>query len=324
MSAAGDAVTGSENRTSVVLGAGPVGRSVAEVLRGRGESVRIATRSRRADAPDGVEVVAADVSQRESAVHACAGASVVYACVGLDYTGWAERWPPLMDAMLAGAEAAGARFVFMDNLYMYGPVDAPMREDMPLTSYGQKPAIRSQLTRMWQQAHEAGRVQVASVRASDFYGPAVTKAALGERVFGRIVQGKPAQTVGDPDQPHSFAYIGDVVRALVTVADADDDAFGQAWNVPNAPDGTMREAVTMFGDAVGKEAKLQVAPRLLFAGMALFDPNLRELKEMLYQWQRPFRVDSSKFEARFWNDPTSLEDGIAATAQWYARSAPSG
>jgi nucleoside-diphosphate-sugar epimerase len=227
----------------------------------------------------------------------------------------------MMEAMLAGAEAAGARFVFMDNLYMYGPVGEPMREDMPLTDYGKKPATRARMTRMWQEAHGAGRVKAASVRAADFYGPGVTNSALGELVFGRLVQGKAAQVVGDPDQPHSFAYIDDVARALVSVGEAEDDAFGQAWNVPNAPDRTMREVVTMFAAKVGKEPKLQVAPGLVLTAMGLFNANLRELKEMLYQWQRPFRVDASKFEGRFWSDPTPFEDGIAATAAWYDQRA---
>jgi nucleoside-diphosphate-sugar epimerase len=309
------------NRMSVVLGAGPVGRALTERLRSRDETVRVVTRSERADVGEGVEVVAADVSRTDDAVAASSGADVVYACVGLDYTNWPERWPPMMEAMLAGAEAAGARFVFMDNLYMYGPVDEPMREDMPLTGYGKKPATRARMTRMWQEAHDAGRVRAASVRASDFYGPGVTNSALGETVFGRLVRGKAAQVVGDPDQPHSFAYLDDVVRALVTIGGADDDAFGQAWNVPHAPDTTMRDVVTMFAAAVGREPRLQVAPGIVLWGMGLFDPNLRELREMLYQWQRPFRVDASKFEQRFWRDPTPFEDGIAAAADWYVRRA---
>ena len=36
--------------------------------------------------------------------------------------------------------------------------------------------------------------------------------------------------------------------------------------------------------------------------------------QMLYQWERPFRVDHSKFAASFWSDPTPFEEGIAATA----------
>ena len=88
---------------------------------------------------------------------------------------------------------------------------------------------------MWQHAHAQGRVEVAAVRASDFYGPGVENAALGDISFGRLARGASARVVGDPDQPHSFTYVPDVARALVSVAEA-DDAMGQAWNVPNAPD----------------------------------------------------------------------------------------
>lgn len=306
--------------SSVVIGAGPVGRTLVERLRAQGRQVRIATRSGAAAVPDDVEVVQADVSRRADAERACEGARVVYGCVGFDYSDWPRLWPPIMEGMLAGAEAAGARFVFMDNLYMYGPVEEPMREQMPLTDYGRKPATRAGLTRMWQQAHESGRLQAASVRASDFYGPGVTNSMLGEVSFGRIARGKAAQVVGDPDQPHSFSYVPDVARALATVGEAGSDAMGQAWNVPNAPDRTTREVLAMFAAELGREPKIQTAPGLLLSLVGIFNSNARELKEMLYQWERPFQVDHSKFAARFWDDPTPLEEGIAATAAWWERA----
>jgi nucleoside-diphosphate-sugar epimerase len=271
------------------------------------------TRSGRASVDPGVEVIAADIADPEAAARACAGAAVIYGCVGLDYAGWPEKWPPMMAGMIAGAESAGASFVFMDNCYMYGPVDEPMREDMPLTTYGRKPATRARITRMWQEAHATGRVPVASVRASDFYGPGVANSALGDRSLGRIAAGKSAQIVGDPDQPHSVTFVPDIARALMTVADA-PDSFGEAWNVPNAPDRTIRELLGLFATQVGQPLKVQVMPKVLMTALGLFDVNVRELKEMLYQWERPFIVDSSKFAHRFWDDATSFDDGIAATA----------
>ncbi len=307
----------SEGRQSVVLGAGPVGRALVARLRERGDIVRVATRSGEADVPEGVEVVHADIASSEEATVACAGADTVFSCVGLGYPNWPQRWPPMMKGMLAGAGAAEARFVFMDNVYMYGPVDVPMTEDLPLTSYGRKPATRAAITRMWQEAHDAGRVQATAVRASDFYGPGVTVAALGATSFGRLTKGKAAQVVGDVDQPHSFTYVPDVVRALITLAEADDEAMGQAWHVPNAPDRTVRELLTMYANHVDQPARVQRMPTFLVTALGLVNSEVRELKEMLYQWQRPFRVDHSKFAARFWDDPTPFEEGIPATADTY-------
>ena len=303
---------------SVILGAGPVGRAVAARLAADGRPVRVVTRSGRADAQSGVEVAAADVTDPAATAIACNGAAVVYGCVGPPgYTDWPTLWPPMMAGMLGGAESAGAPLIFMDNLYMYGPVDAPRTEDMALTAYGSKPATRATITRMWQEAHNAGRVEVAAVRASDFYGPGVTMAALGDHSFGRLSHGKAARVFGDPDQPHAFTYVPDVARALVTVADAGDDALGQAWHVPNAPDQTVRELLAAFADHLGVEGKIQAPPRWAMALIGLVNPQVREVKEMLYQWDRPFLVDHAKFAARFWDNPTPFEDGIAATADWY-------
>ena len=41
------------------------------------------------------------------------------------------------------------------------------------------------------------------------------------------------------------------------------------------------------------------------------------MKEMLYQWTMPYRVDHTKFASAFWSDPTPFEEGIKATVQWY-------
>ncbi|MCP3913426.1 MAG: NAD-dependent epimerase/dehydratase family protein [Actinomycetia bacterium] len=301
---------------AVVLGAGPVGRALVDRLVAEGIETRVVTRSGQASVPPGVELVAADISDSGQAIKACADASIVYSCVGLSYQGWPERWPPMMAGMLDGAAAAGARFVFMDNCYMYGPVTVPMTEDLPLSDYGNKPAARSEITRMWQQAHEAGRVEAVSVRASDFYGPGVSNAALGDLSVGRLAKGKSAQVVGDPDQPHSFAYVPDIARALVSVGEA-DDAMGQAWNVPNAPDKTVRQVLELFADALDQPLKIQAMPKLLMSALGLFNADLRELKEMLYQWERPFHVDASKFATRFWADATPWEQAVAETAPSY-------
>jgi len=305
-----------DERVHVVIGAGPTGRGVVERLMSKEHRVRVVTRSGRADVPDGVETIAADVSDGEAARKACDAASVVYGCLGLpNYRGWKEAWPPMMQGMLAAA--AGKRFVFMDNLYMYGPVDGPVHEALPLTSYGTKPAIRAQITRMWQEAHEAGHVKAAAVRASDFYGPGVRVAMLGDFVTLPAIHGKAAQVLGNPNMRHTFAYVPDVARAIVDIGEADDDVYGQAWHVPSAPARPVREVVEMIFQEAGHPAKITAAPPWLIGILGLFDPTMREVKEMLYQWTQHFEADHSEFAKRFWSDFTPLEQGIPATVKWY-------
>jgi hypothetical protein len=37
-----------------------------------------------------------------------------------------------MNGIIGGAAAAGPRLIYGDNLYMYGPVGCPIREDLPI------------------------------------------------------------------------------------------------------------------------------------------------------------------------------------------------
>jgi len=305
------------DRLHVILGAGPVGLTLAHVLAEEGRSVRLVTRQSRPELPDGVAHVNATLEQPDSAIEACRGASVVLCCVGLDYTSWPERWPPLFQSILRGAEAAQARFVFMDNLYMYGPQTEPLREDMPLTDFGRKPRVRAELTRTWLEAHAAGRVQAVALRAPDFYGPHVRISMLGELVAGRAAVGKPALVLGDIDQPHAFGYVPDIARALVTLADAEDVDYGQPWHAPNAPPLSIREAAQTFFRHAGHPTKLNVMPDFVRRMLGTFNANLRELGEMRFQWDRPYRVDHAKWAARFGATFTPFDQGAKTTIDWW-------
>jgi nucleoside-diphosphate-sugar epimerase len=302
----------------VVIGAGPSGTGVTERLRARGNRVRVVTRSGQAAVAHGTEIVAADITDLDAAKAACAGAHVIFGCLGLpSYRGWTEAWPAMMSGMLAAAKAAAARLVFMDNLYMYGPVDGPLHEDLPLTAHGKKPAVRSRITRMWQTAHASGDVRAVAVRASDFFGPGVRNAILGDHVTKRAVEGKTANLLGDPAMAHTFTYVPDLVRALVDIGDADDDVYGQAWHVPSPPARPVCEVVELVYREAGHRPKMRSAPGWMLGLLGVFDPNMREIRELLFQWTRPYEVDHSKFAERFWADYTPLEDGVRATVRWF-------
>jgi nucleoside-diphosphate-sugar epimerase len=220
----------------------------------------------------------------------------------------------------------GARLVFFDNLYMYGPQTTPLSETTPLQPVGVKPATRVAITRIWQAASAAGRLKVAALRAPDFYGPGVFTAHLGDTAFGALARGGRATMVGSPDTPHDFAYVPDCGRAVISLLDAPDDAFGQAWHVPCAPTRTPRQIIALGAAALGVAPRVVGLPPALLRPLGLFVPALGELAEMRFQWDRPYRVDSSRFAARFWSDATPFEIGAPATALWFRNRAltPSG
>ncbi len=301
---------------TVVLGFGATGRATTQALLARGSAVRVAQRSRPADLPPGVEFRACDVLDAAAVAQAIAGASQVVVAIGLPYDGrvWRRVWPQAMTNLVEACAATGARMVFIDSLYMLGPQREPLREDMPLSDFGVKPAVRSQITRLWTAAAAAGRVRVAALRAPDFYGPNVTVSHLGSTAFGALAQGKPALLIAPPDTPHDFAYVPDIARAAVTLLDASDDAFGQAWNMPCAPTRTPRDILRLGAEALGVKLKVRTVPLGLLPLFGFVVPFMREVAEMRFTFDRPYQVDATKFAARFWSDVTLFEVGAAATA----------
>jgi nucleoside-diphosphate-sugar epimerase len=49
----------------------------------------------------------------------------------------------------------------------------------------------------------------------------------------------------------------------------------------------------------------------------LFIPGARETVEMMYEFEKPFVVDSSQFERTFGVKATPIAEAIKATVAWY-------
>ena len=148
----------------VVFGAtGAIGGAVVTELVHAGRDVRAVSRG--GQAPDGAVGVAADASDPAQAARAAAGAAVVYHCASPPYTRWPELFPALTGSILGAAESSGAKLVFADNLYAYGPVDVPLREGMPAVARGRKGRTRVEMAAQLLAAHREGRARVVIGRA---------------------------------------------------------------------------------------------------------------------------------------------------------------
>jgi nucleoside-diphosphate-sugar epimerase len=302
----------------VVLGAaGGTGSAVLRELAGRGLRVRAVTRGGTADAPEGVEQLAADVGTNDGARRACAGAAVVYHCAQPAYTKWAELFPPMTEAIIDGASTAGAKLVFADNLYVYGPTEGPMTDETPQRARGKKGRTRIEMAAAILGAHDDGRLRCTIGRSSDYYGPHGTASTAGENLMRPVLRGKRARWLGSLDQPHTLNHLPDMGRALVTLGER-DEADGQVWHLPAAEPLTGRQFLTLVFEAAGRPPKIGVASRPMLRLAGLFNPLVRELNETLYQFERPFVSDASKFERAFGPfEPTPHREAVRSTVDWF-------
>ncbi|KRD41558.1 hypothetical protein ASE38_18470 [Cellulomonas sp. Root930] len=303
----------------VVFGTGAIGMATLHALRRRGETVRLVNRSGHARVPDDVEVVAGDARDPAFCTAVTAGAAVVYQALNPPYAEWTAQFPALQAGVLAGAQAAGARLVSMENVYMYGRPDGhPLTEDRPYAAHTTKGRLRGAMARDLLAAHRDGRVQVAIGRASDYFGPGGgAQSNLGDRVFPAASRGRTATVLGDPDQPHTYTYIPDIGEGLALLGEH-PDAPGRVWHLPNDPHTrTTRQLVETVYRLAGHRTRLRRVPPLVLRGLALTNPTVRELLEMQYQFDEPFIVDSTQIVTTLGARATPLDDALAATLTSY-------
>jgi nucleoside-diphosphate-sugar epimerase len=301
----------------VIFGAGPLGQAVMRELLRRGKPVRMVNRSGKAQVPQGVEVLAVDAFDPESARRAARRAAVVYQCAQPAYTQWPEKFLPLQANILDAAAANGAKLVLGDNLYMYGDTQGKMiSEYLPYAAQTRKGKTRAQMAETALAAHRAGKVRVTIGRGADFFGPGVLESAMGERVFLPALQGKSASAVGSLDLPHTYTFIDDFGKALVILSER-DEALGRAWHVPNAETLTQRQFLALVFEEIGTPPKMSGMGSLMMRIGGLFVPGARETVEMMYEFEKPFLVDDSPYKRTFGDHATPLRQAIRQTVAWY-------
>ncbi len=300
----------------LVVGAGLIGRPLAERLATRGDRVTIATRSGSTAA--GATSLRLDAADREAFTRAATGAATIFLCTNPPYTDWPTQWPPIMDAAVTAASATGAALVVMGNLYPYGSPTGPMTEHSPETTTEIKGRVRKGGWRKVREAHERGELRGVEVRASDYFGPGATGTAhLGEAFFGALLASKTARTVGRPDLTHSWSYLPDIVETLIAAADYTGE-WGRLWHVPSAA-ASRTEIASQVNERFGTHGKVTAYPQWVLRALGLVNPMMREVWASSYQFTAPFLIDSTETQRELGVSATPWTDALTATAESYRR-----
>jgi nucleoside-diphosphate-sugar epimerase len=240
----------------VVLGSsGGLGRALVDLLAAQGRKVRAVSRTAAPDRPPvNVEWLRADVSTSEGALAACARASTVYFAAQPPYGEWSTLFPAMTERVIAGASAAGAKLVMVDNLYMYGPQARALNEDTPREANGSKGVTRMAMENQLFNAHRDGRVRVVIGRLSDYFGPRGLNSTLSALVLEPALKGKAMRWPGDAGQPRTLHFLADAALGLAMLGDR-DRADGEVWHLPSAPPILGSEFMALVNDALDQKVK---------------------------------------------------------------------
>ena len=297
-----------------ILGSGgAIGVELAKALTTYTNNIRLVSRNPE-KVNDSDQLFKADLIKPNEVLKAVEGSKVVYLTVGFPYNlkVWQNTWPAVMKNVINACKHHNAKLVFFDNIYMYDQNHLnPITEEALINPPSKKGKVRAQIAKMLHEEIKAGNLKALIARCADFYGPNIKNTSmLTETVFNNLSKGKKANWLGSVKFKHSFTYTPDAGKATALLGNT-DDAYGEVWHLPTAPNPfTGEEWIKNIAKEMGVEPKFQAAPKLLVKVIGLFVPIMKEMVEMIYQYDRDYVFDSSKFDERFECTTTPYLDGI--------------
>ncbi len=302
-----------------ILGTGQVGRAIFEQLQlqTKKSEILLVNKSGKVSfyLPEGTSVLACDVSIKENLIPIFQKSEIVFSCTDVPYPLWSSFYPLLSEAMIAGLKHSNTKLVFADNMYSYGNLNGQIiHEDLPHLATTKKGKIRAEIIHNFT-AHGVND-RVAIVKSSDFIGPRVEKGVFGIDFLKSIYNHKTVYLPSKTTLPHHFTFIEDFAKAMVLVA-FEPKAFDQVWHVPNAPAIAQSKWVEIFKHETGLNIKFRSIPKFMIKLIGLYNPFVKELNELSYQFEYPYLVDNQKFINQFGDISTSPKEIVKSTIQWF-------
>lgn len=297
-----------------ILGSGgAIGVELAKALKLYTDDIRLVSRNPvKVNTTD--TLLSANLLDPKEVNRAIEGSSVVYVTIGFEYNTkvWKQYWPPFIKSVMDACIMHKSKLVFFDNIYMYDKNYLNgMDEKTPINPSSEKGKVRAEIAKVIMDKVEEGILSALIARSADFYGPNIQNTSmLNETVFKPFHKGKKANWMSAVNYKHSFTYTPDAGKATALLGNT-TEAYNQVWHLPTASNPfTGKEFIEIIAKEMGVKPKYQVVSKFLLSIIGLFVPIMREMKEMMYQYDRDYVFNSDKFNESFDFTPTAYIDGI--------------
>ena len=201
------------------------------------------------------------------------------------YHNWAKLIPAITADAIAAARASGATLLVAGNVYVYGTAPGPWGPDTPHHPNTRKGRIRATMEATYAKAATQG-VRTIMLRGGDFIAPKDPRTILNMITLKPLAKGA-ITAFGTPTTPRAYAYLPDLARAAVALADirADLPAFA---DVPFAGlTLSMADLAAEITAQTGKPLRINRFNWWQIQLLAPFWELARELLEMRYLFDLP-------------------------------------
>lgn len=242
------------------------------------------------------QIFQANLTVKDELFSAVKGSKIVYVTIAFEYKAdiWEKLWVPFARNVVDACKEYGSKLVFFDNIYMYDKNElSNLTESSKENPCSRKGRVRKQVADIITSAYSSGEIKGLIARAPDFLSP--KNSILIETVYNNFLNGKKAVWLGDANKLHSFIYYIDAAKATAILGNS-DFAYNQIWHLPaNQSKMKVSEWIELFANEMGTENKYTTFAPYLFPLLGLFIPPVREIKELSYQLDRDYYINSEKF-----------------------------
>jgi len=302
-----------------ILGSGgSIGTDLAKALQQYTDKIKSVSRNP-VKVNDTDILQSADLTDSKSLEKAVESSSICYVTIGFEYNlkVWQQQWLSFIKNAVDACIKYNSKLVFFDNVYAIGKDNIKhITENSAISPSSKKGEIRAEVDRFIIERIEKGNPEIIIARSPDFFGPEKKNNSLiMNLIYDNLIKGKTAQWFGNADVIHSMGFTPDLAKGTAMLGNS-PDAYNQIWNLPVDKNAlTGREWVKLFADELKTSDKVKVIPEIVIKLLGIFVPVLREMPEMIYQFENQFYFDSSKFISRFNFEPTKNKEAVRLTIQ---------
>lgn len=263
-----------------------------------------------------LQLVAGDVQDVALLKELGAAATHIFHGINYPYEQWKEHMERATQNVLEAAMQTKATILFPGNIYNFG-LTTPITEATPSAPTTRKGTLRVRIEQMLQQAAEAGKCRVITLRLPDFWGPNVLNEGIAP-IFRGALQGKPMPWLYRNDIPHQLVYTPDAARAFYALVQLQPVEPYVLYNYAGEVVPSIRQWQTQIAEAAGTAPRHKLHPGWLFKLMGLFSPGMREISEMGYLWQNTLLLNDDKLRRTLPHLPhTPMQQAIKETLAWF-------
>ncbi|CAM5497044.1 UDP-glucose 4-epimerase [Streptomyces spiroverticillatus] len=267
------------------------------------------------DVLDQVEIVLGDVRDPGSVRALAEGAEAVYHLAALIAIPYSYQAPhSYVDTNVTGTlnvlEAVRAlgtpRLVHTSTSETYGTAQTvPITEDHPINTQSPYAASKAGGDRLADSYYASFATPVVTLRPFNTFGPRQSMRAVIPTVIGQVAAGSRTITLGDLRPTRDFTFVKDTAQAFLAVGTAPaEDVVGRTFNAGTGGEISVGDLVRLIGKVM--EADLDVRE-----DEQRIRPANSEVMRLV--------ADASRLAAATgWSPAHDLEQGLAATAEFFA------